>query len=78
MAKKTKEKWPPGERKIARGWCVSINGSLALTFPFARGNRAAARAAFMHDLQDVGCFDNWRKLYRAGYRTVPVTIRQSK
>lgn len=78
MAKKRKKKWPPGLRKIAFGWCVSINGSLALTYPFARGNQTAARCAFMDAMHSVGCKDSWRQLYRAGWRIVPVTVRQTK
>ena len=77
LKKQSKEKWPPGPRKIAFGWCVAINGSLALTFPFARGNKTAARDAFVSAMQEVGCVDTWKSLYRAGWRVVPVTIQQT-
>ena len=64
---------PPGKRGIAKGFCVAVNGSIALTFPFARGNRRAAREV-VSSLHAVG----WRTLYRQGYRVVPVVIREIK
>jgi len=69
-----KKPWPPGVRGIAKGFCPAINGSVALTFPFSRGSRRAARQAFVAAMHETGCPDTWRTLYRHGYRIVPVKI----
>lgn len=71
---KPRKKWPPGARGIAHGWCASVNGSIALTIGFVRGNSRAARQTVMEAMKDAGCQDSWRKLYRAGWRIVPVTV----
>ncbi len=75
MTMRARKRWPPGQRGVAKGYAPTINGSVALTFPFARGNRAAARDAIVTAMQAGGCVDTWRMLYRAGWRIVPVTIR---
>lgn len=75
MTKQRRGKWPPGPRGIGRGFAPAVNGSLALTFPFARGNPRAAREAIVMAMQAAGCADTWRTLYRHGWRIVPVTFR---
>lgn len=75
MAKRAKKKWPPGRRGIAMGYAPAINGSLALTFPFARGNPNAAREALVTAMRAAGCKDTWQTLYRHGWRIIPITFR---
>jgi hypothetical protein len=57
MTKKRKKPWPGGPRGIARGYAPAVNGSLALTFPFARGSAKAARDAIVMAMNEAGCHD---------------------